>query len=133
MSTGSTTAVMYIAFSSDELSSSQVTDYLDRVINPQLFTINGVSKVDMYGGIKYALRVWLDPLKMAAYDLTATEIMGVLNSNNYQSATGQAIGEFVLYNGNADTRPLKLSNYIGHIDIWPSESSNYLVISISAP
>ncbi|MCJ8350053.1 multidrug efflux RND transporter permease subunit [Moritella sp.] len=104
MSTGSTTAVMYIAFSSDELSSSQVTDYLDRVINPQLFTISGVSKVDMYGGIKYALRVWLDPLKMAAYDLTATEIMGVLNSNNYQSATGQAIGEFVLYNGNANTQ-----------------------------
>jgi len=104
MSTGSTTAVMYISFNSEELSSSQVTDYLDRVINPQLFTINGVSKVDIYGGVKYALRVWLDPLKMAAYDLTATEIMGVLGSNNYQSATGQAVGEFVLYNGNANTQ-----------------------------
>lgn len=104
MSTGSSTAVMYISFSSEELNSSQITDYLDRVINPQLFTINGVSKVDNYGGIKYALRVWLDPLKMAAYDLTAAEVMGVLNSNNYQSATGQAVGEFVLYNGNADTQ-----------------------------
>ena len=104
MSTGSTTAVMYISFSSDDLNSSQVTDYLDRVINPQLFTVNGVSKVDNYGGIKYALRVWLDPLKMAAYDMTATDIMGVLNSNNYQSATGQATGIFVLFNGNADTQ-----------------------------
>lgn len=104
MSTGSTTAVMYIGFTSDELVSSQITDYLERVINPQLFTVNGVSKVDLYGGMKYALRVWLDPAKMAAYKLTASDVMQVLNANNYQSATGQATGEFVLYNGTADTQ-----------------------------
>ncbi|MDR9825692.1 multidrug efflux RND transporter permease subunit [Vibrio sp. FNV 38] len=104
MSTGSTTAVLYIGFTSDELSSSQITDYLERVVNPQLFTVSGVSKVDLYGGMKYALRVWLDPAKMAALDLTATDVMGVLNANNYQSATGQAVGEFVLYNGSADTQ-----------------------------
>lgn len=104
MSTGSTTAVMYIGFTSDELASSQITDYLERVINPQFFTVNGVSKVDLYGGMKYALRVWLDPAKMAAYNLMATDVMGVLSANNYQSATGQAIGEFVLYNGTADTQ-----------------------------
>ncbi|AXX58366.1 multidrug efflux RND transporter permease subunit VmeD [Vibrio vulnificus] len=104
MSTGSTTAVLYIGFTSDELSSSQITDYLERVINPQLFTINGVSKVDLYGGLKYALRVWLDPAKMGALRLTATDVMGVLNANNYQSATGQVTGEFVLYNGSADTQ-----------------------------
>ncbi|MBW3697709.1 multidrug efflux RND transporter permease subunit [Vibrio sp. T187] len=104
MSTGSTTAVLYIGFTSDELASSQITDYLERVINPQLFTVNGVSKVDLYGGMKYALRVWLDPSKMAALNLTATDVMTVLNANNYQSATGQATGEFVLYNGSADTQ-----------------------------
>lgn len=104
MSTGSTTAVLYIGFTSEELASSQITDYLERVINPQLFTVNGVSKVDLYGGMKYALRIWLDPAKMAALDLTATDVMGVLSANNYQSATGQAIGEFVLYNGSADTQ-----------------------------
>ncbi|MGL0954719.1 multidrug efflux RND transporter permease subunit VmeD [Vibrio vulnificus] len=104
MSTGSTTAVLYIGFTSDELSSSQITDYLERVINPQLFTINGVSKVDLYGGLKYALRVWLDPAKMGALRLTATDVMGALNANNYQSATGQVTGEFVLYNGSADTQ-----------------------------
>jgi len=103
MSTGSTTAVLYISFTSDELADTQITDYLDRVINPQLLTVSGISRIDVYGN-KYALRVWLDPLKMAAYDLTATEVMGVLNSNNYQSATGQSTGEFVFYNGNADTQ-----------------------------
>lgn len=104
MSTGSTTAVLYIGFTSDELASSQLTDYLERVINPQLFTVNGVSKIDLYGGMKYALRIWLDPAKMAALDLTATDVMSVLSANNYQSATGQSIGEFVLYNGSADTQ-----------------------------
>ncbi|BCL68104.1 multidrug resistance protein [Vibrio nigripulchritudo] len=104
MSTGSTTAVLYIGFTSDELVSSQLTDYLERVINPQLFTVNGVSKIDLYGGLKYALRVWLDPEKMGALNLTATDVMGVLNANNYQSATGQSTGEFVLYNGSADTQ-----------------------------
>ncbi|OBT12932.1 transporter [Vibrio sp. UCD-FRSSP16_10] len=104
MSTGSTTAVMYIGFTSDELASSQITDYLERVINPQLFTVNGVSKIDLYGGVKYALRVWLDPEKMAGLQLTATDVMGVLNANNFQSATGQATGTFVLYNGSANTQ-----------------------------
>jgi len=104
MSTGSTTAVLYIGFTSDELASSQVTDYLERVIDPQLFSVNGVASVDHYGGSKYAMRIWLDPAKMAAIDLTATDVMSVLNSNNYQSATGQSIGEFVLYNGSADTQ-----------------------------
>ena len=104
LSTGASTAVLYIGFTSDELESSQTTDYLERVINPQLFTVNGVSKIDLYGGMKYALRVWLDPEKIAALGLTASDISNVLNANNFQSATGQATGEFVLYNGSADTQ-----------------------------
>lgn len=104
MSTGSTTAVLYIGFTSDELVSSQITDYLERVVNPQLFTVNGVSKVDLYGGMKYALRIWLNPARMAAIKMTATDVMGVLNANNFQSAAGQATGEFVLYNGSANTQ-----------------------------
>ncbi len=47
MSTGSTTAVMYIGFTSPELDSSQITDYLERVVKPQLFTVGGVSKIDL--------------------------------------------------------------------------------------
>ncbi|WP_324035206.1 multidrug efflux RND transporter permease subunit [Aeromonas caviae] len=103
-STGSTTAVLYMGFTSPELNSSQITDYLERVIKPQLFTVSGVSKVDLYGGVEFALRVWLDPAKMAAFDLTSSDVMTVLNSNNYQSATGQATGYFTLFNGNAETQ-----------------------------
>ncbi len=123
MSTGSATSVMYIGFTSDDLSSSQITDYLERVVNPRLFTVNGVSKIDLYGGIKYALRIWLDPQKMAALNLTASDVVSVLDQNNYQSATGQSIGELVLYNGNAQTqvsdvtdlKNLVIKNYNGNI------------------
>ncbi|GGA64621.1 transporter [Neiella marina] len=104
MSTGSSTSVIYIAFTSPELNASQINDYLERVIQPQLFTIPGVAKVNLYGGIKFALRVWLDPQKMAALDLTATEVAQVLEANNFQSAPGQAVGVFNLYNGEVNSQ-----------------------------
>lgn len=65
-STGSNTSIVYVAFSSSELNSSQITDYLEHVIKPQLFTVPGVSKVNLYGGTQFAMRIWLDPLKMGA-------------------------------------------------------------------
>ncbi len=104
ISTGSSTSIMYISFSSDVLNSSQINDYLERVIQPQLFTVDGVAKVNLYGGIDFALRIWLDPERMAAYNLTASEIMNVLQTNNYQSSPGQATGYYMLYNADAKTQ-----------------------------
>ncbi|QYJ75020.1 multidrug efflux RND transporter permease subunit [Shewanella sp. FJAT-52076] len=104
MSTGSQTSVLYIAFSSDSINSSQLTDYLERVVKPQLFTINGVAKVNLYGGIQYSMRIWLDPARMGAFNLSATEVMQVLQANNFQSAVGQANGVYTLFNGTADTQ-----------------------------
>ena len=104
MSTGSSTSIMYISFSSDELNASQITDYLERVIKPQLFTVGGVAKVNLYGGTEFALRIWLDPERMAAYNLTASEVMSVLQANNYQSSPGQVTGYYMLYNADANTQ-----------------------------
>lgn len=104
MSTGSTTSVIYIAFSSAELNASQITDYLERVIKPQLFSINGVAKVNLYGGSKFALRIWLDPERMAGFGLTAADVVQILQANNIQSATGQANSYFTLFNGNTETQ-----------------------------
>ncbi len=103
-STGSNTSVIYIAFSSAQLNSSQLTDYLERVIKPQLFAVQGVAKVNLYGGTQFAMRIWLDPMKLAAYNLSATQVLSVLQANNYQSAPGQATGYFVLYNAEAETQ-----------------------------
>ncbi|MBQ1784023.1 MAG: multidrug efflux RND transporter permease subunit [Gammaproteobacteria bacterium] len=104
ISTGGGTSVIYIAFSSDELNTSQLNDYLERVVRPQLFTIGGVAKVNLFGGVKFALRVWLDPARMAAFDLTAAEVVQALTANNVQAAPGQTIGTFTVFNTTADTQ-----------------------------
>lgn len=104
MSTGSQTSVLYISFFSDQINSSQLTDYLERVVKPQLFTIDGVAKVNLYGGIKYAMRIWLDPAIMGAFNLSSSDVMQVLQANNYQSAVGQTNSVYTLFNGTADTQ-----------------------------
>lgn len=104
LSTGSSTSVIYIAFSSEQLNASQITDYLERVIKPQLFSINGVAKVNLYGGTSFAMRIWLDPERMAGFDLTTQDVVQILQANNIQSATGQANSYYTLFNGNTKTQ-----------------------------
>ncbi len=104
LSTGATTSVMYIGFSSSELEGPQITDYINRVVSPQLFTVNGVAKVTLYGGNNYSLRIWLDPQKLAAHGITSQEVMSVLRANNFQSSSGQVIGYFTLFNTNTHTQ-----------------------------
>ncbi|TEW52238.1 multidrug efflux RND transporter permease subunit [Psychromonas algicola] len=104
VSTGSSTSVIYIAFSSEKLNSSEITDYLERVIKPQLFSVNGVAKVNLYGGTKFALRIWLDPERMAGFGLNTADVVQILQANNIQSASGQAMGYYTLFNGNSKTQ-----------------------------
>ncbi|MCL1078530.1 multidrug efflux RND transporter permease subunit [Parashewanella spongiae] len=104
VSTGSETSVLYIAFSSASLNSSQLTDYLERVVKPQMFTVNGVAKVSLFGGIQYAMRIWLDPARMGAFNLSTAQVNQVLQANNFQSAVGQTNSFYTLFNGTADTQ-----------------------------
>jgi len=93
--TGDTTALMYLAFYSDSMTPSQITDYLLRVVQPKLQAVPGVAKARLIGNKTYALRVWLDPRRMAALDVTAVDVADVLQANNYQAAVGSAKGAFV--------------------------------------
>ncbi|MEI6897196.1 MAG: multidrug efflux RND transporter permease subunit [Psychromonas sp.] len=104
LSTGSTSSVIYITFASDQLNSSQITDYLERVVKPQLFSISGVAKVNLYGGSAFAMRIWLDPERMAGFNLTTSEVVSILQANNIQSATGQANSYYTLFNANTKTQ-----------------------------
>ena len=104
LSTGSSTSVLYIAFSSEQLNASQITDYLERVIKPQLFSVNGVAKVNLYGGTPFAMRIWLDPERMAGFALSTSDVVQILQANNIQSATGQANSYYTLFNGNTKTQ-----------------------------
>ena len=95
--------IMYISFRSNTLDASQVTDYIQRVVKPQFFTVEGVASVDIYGASEYALRIWLDPQKMAAQNLSATQVMSALSSNNVQTAAGNDNGFYVVYKNKVDT------------------------------
>ena len=101
-STGSSTSIMYIAFSSDELKAAQIVDYVNRNVQPQMVTVTGVAKANVYGP-QLSMRVWLDPVKLANHKLTAAEVVNALQNNNFRSAPGQAKSRFFLYNVEADT------------------------------
>ncbi|TCJ98407.1 multidrug efflux pump [Volucribacter psittacicida] len=100
-STGGT-GMMYLSFVSDRLSEPQIVDYIERVVKPQFFTIQGVAKVQIYGG-EYALRIWLDPAKMAAQNLATTTVMTALSNNNLQTAAGSFNGYFTVYKNKVET------------------------------
>lgn len=95
--------LMYLSLKSNKLEGAQITDYINRVIKPQLFTVNGVAKVTTFGADSYALRIWLDPEKIASQGLSATAIKTALSNNNIQTAAGSDNGYFVKYANKVET------------------------------
>ena len=87
--TGDATALMYMAFYSEQMSPAQITDYLLRVVQPRLQAVPGVAKAQLIGNKTFAMRVWLDPGRMAALGVSPDRIRDVLRRNNYLSAVGQ--------------------------------------------
>jgi multidrug efflux pump len=102
-STGQTTAVMYIGFASDQLNEAAITDHLSRVVQPLLATVDGVASAEILGGQTFAMRLWLDPTKMTALGVTASDIAAAITENNYQSAPGQTKGYFTVSNITTNT------------------------------
>ena len=101
--TGERTALMYMAFYSDAMSPSQITDYLLRVVQPKLQAVPGVAKAEMIGNKTFAMRIWLDPQRMAALGVTADEVQQVLRNNNYLAGIGQTKGAQVAIDLSATT------------------------------
>jgi multidrug efflux pump len=100
--TGEGRALMYIAFFSDTMQVPQITDYLAREVQPKLQALSGVGKAELLGR-RFALRVWLDPQRLAAVNLTSTDIAQTLRENNYISAVGQTKDEFIKINLTSNT------------------------------
>jgi multidrug efflux pump len=96
-------ASMYLSFDSKILQDNQVTDYLIRVVQPRLSAVEGVQKADILGGRTFALRAWLKPDRMAALNVSPTQVRQALAANNYLSAIGQTKGTFVQLNLSATT------------------------------
>lgn len=96
-------ALMYLDFVNPKMSTEQISDYLRRVVQPQLATLEGVGSAEVHGGRTFAMRVWLDPDRMAARDVTASDVVQALRRNNFLSTAGEVQGEFVVTEVKANT------------------------------
>ena len=92
---------MYMSFNSKVMTASQITDYLTRVVQPRLQTIDGVANAQILGGQTFAMRIWLNPDKMAALAITPLDVRNALTANNFVTAAGQVKGDFVQTSINA--------------------------------
>src|ERR1700744_6102558 len=100
---GQTIDAMYIGFNSDTLAPNQITDYLVRVVQPKLQAVPGVQTAELLGQKVFALRAWLDPKKLAAFGLTASDVSAALTANDYISGVGTTKGQMVQVNLTAST------------------------------
>jgi multidrug efflux pump len=108
-------ATFYISFSSSEKSLPAITDWLARTLQPQFSTLTGVQRVNIFGGRHLAMRIWIDPDRLAALNLAPGDVHAALQRNNYIAAVGQTKGDHVQINllANTDLRsPEEFSNLI---------------------
>ena len=96
-------AMMYLALLSDQMSVQQTADYAIRTIQPVLSTLEGVGEARMLSSGVFALRIWLNPVKMAAYGVTAKDVNDAVRKENYISAAGTTRGELVRASVDAET------------------------------
>jgi multidrug efflux pump len=82
-------AIIWLAFSSDRQSALEITDYADRVVADQLKTLPGVASVIIGGERRYAMRIWLDPDRMAALGITVQDVEAALRSQNTELPSGR--------------------------------------------
>ncbi|MGA9341384.1 MAG: efflux RND transporter permease subunit [Rhodanobacteraceae bacterium] len=101
--TGQTIDAMYMGFYSDTLPTNNVTDYLEREVKPKLDSVEGVQTAEILGARQFALRAWLDPTRMAAHGVTASDVYQALAANNYLAAVGTTKGQMVSVDLTADT------------------------------
>lgn len=110
-SSDSSTALLYISLNSDEMTPQQITDYAMRVVQPQLQTVEGVATADILGGATYSMRVFLNPIKMAALHVAPADVFQALAENNFLTAAGSTKGEYVALNIRAATDLQNLKSF----------------------
>jgi len=96
-------ASCYLRFNSEILEPNQITDYLVRIVQPRLTAIEGVQRADILGGRTFAMRIWLKPDRLAAFNISPNQIRLALANNNFLSAVGRTKGSLIQVNLTANT------------------------------
>src|SRR5438045_6727096 len=96
-------ASCYLSFGSEILQPNEVTDYLVRLVQPRLTAVGGVQKADILGGRYFAMRIWMKPDRMAALNISPSQVRDALARNNFLSAVGNTKGSLLQVNLTANT------------------------------
>ncbi|MDB6115259.1 MAG: multidrug efflux protein [Lacunisphaera sp.] len=88
-------ASAYLSFYSESLDQNQITDYLNRMVQPRLSSVKGIQRADVLGGRVFAMRVWLKPEELAARGLSPSEVRAALQANNALAAVGSTKGSMI--------------------------------------
>jgi len=96
-------ASAYLSFTSDVLAQNEITDYLVRVVQPRLSALQGVQRAEVLGARTFAMRIWLDPARMAAFNVSPVQVRQALAANNFLAAVGKTKGSMVQVNLTANT------------------------------
>ena len=96
-------ASAYLSFSSDDLAQNEITDYLTRVVQPQLSALEGVQRADILGARTFAMRIWLKPERMAAMNVSPVQVRTALAANNSLAAIGRTKGSLIQVNLTSNT------------------------------
>ena len=102
---------MWLSFSSDTMSDLELTDYADRYLTDNFSTVSGVGRVRLGGQRELSLRVWLDPLALAARDLTTQEVEEALRKENVEFPAGRIESKDVDLTIKLDKAYKKLDSY----------------------
>jgi multidrug efflux pump len=82
-------AIISLVFRNDNMNALQITDYVDRYVMDRLKNLSGVADVVIYGERRYAMRIWIDRERLAAYNLTIQDIETALRSQNVELPAGR--------------------------------------------
>ncbi|BBE74183.1 efflux RND transporter permease subunit [Oharaeibacter diazotrophicus] len=95
--TGQQFALMYLAVQSEVMNAREITEFITRVIQPRLATVEGVADAQILGGQEFAMRVWIDPVRLASRGATATDVLTAIRNANFLSAPGSTKNQYVAY------------------------------------
>lgn len=86
-------AIISMTVQSNTRNHMELSDFAENVLGPRLQTIPGVSTLQIWGQKKYAMRLWLDPVKLSSYQLTAIDVSNALQKQNVELPSGKISGD----------------------------------------
>ena len=82
-------AILNLVFTSDQMNALEITDYVDRFVLDRLKNLTGVADVTIYGERRYAMRIWIDRERLAAFNLTVQDVENALKAQNVELPAGR--------------------------------------------